>query len=192
VAISQKRASASMLPEEPESVIGEISDIPESRFRLQTRRDHAEIERIKASSPCYPKVARFLKRVSDMLQASGEYLRVPEKAASLALVHFIARRINGRDHVPRTFTRTKEAAICWFCCFCPQVTTIDVALAANCAKNGLDKYRKRAGGVVPPRRGPRLPAETPPEPIQAEPDVMDTPDEEWLYSWTDQHSDDWQ
>jgi hypothetical protein len=172
--------------EAPQAIVEISKNRP--RYRYQARRDHDEIEQMKASYPCFADIERFLKQVSEMLAASGEFLRVPEKAAVLALIHEFAPRVAGqqRQRVARIFARTKEAGICWFCNFFPHLSSMNVALVASLAWKRLDPYRKRAFGVVPLRRKrERVPKSAPatvPDPVQQDPKQEPAAEQEIFWS----------
>jgi hypothetical protein len=133
---------------------GDSQAIPVRGLKYQARKDNATLAKLRESCPQFDEVAGYFKRVCEVLDASGEFLRVPAKAAILALMHVVAPLI-GDEKIDRIFSRRKEAAICWFCLKCPTIVKADPAVTAAITMKGLDVHRRRSAGIIPPRRHPK-------------------------------------
>jgi hypothetical protein len=76
--------------------------------------------------------------MDDLGQAMAErcgFRRPRKKEAIIALANKIAPHI-GKE-VGRRYKRRQEAAICWFCHFCPKITDLDLAVAVKLLSTDL-------------------------------------------------------
>jgi hypothetical protein len=101
----------------------------DGRLNREAELDNKIITDSVAAAPEYEGISAYMDDLGEAMAERCCFRRPRKKEAILALANKIAPHI-GKE-VGRRYKRRKEAAICWFCHFCPKIINLDLAVAVK-------------------------------------------------------------